>query len=130
MPRLNVGELIEDPDFNQDYTITRRSGEWTMGRYTTTESTITTYGIIDPKSTSELDVNNPDGSLVHGIITVYTHTPMYITVLNPTSESGYISDEVTWQGTKYIVIDGENYSDYGYYGYTCQLKDAAGDFDA
>ena len=126
MPRLNVGELIDDPDFNQDFTITRRSGSWSNARFDVVETLIPTYGIMDPHSTSELDIN-PDGSLIQGRLTVYTHTYMYVTVLNPTSESGYISDEITWQGNQYTVVSDENYSDYGYYAYTCQLKDAAGD---
>ena len=108
MPLLNVGELIDDPDFNQDFTITRRSGSWENARFNVEETTINTYGIIDPHSTSELDTNNPDGSLIQGRLTVYTHTQMYVTVLNPTSQSGYISDEITWQGNQYTVISDEN----------------------
>ena len=129
MPLLNVGELIDDPDFAQSFVITRRSGVWSMGRFSVEDTSINAYGIIDPHSTSELDVNNPDGSLIQGRLTVYTHTQMYVTVLNPTSQSGYISDEITWKGNQYTVISDENYSDYGYYAYTCQLKDAAGDFN-
>ena len=126
MPRLNVGELIDDPDFNQDFTITRRSGSWDNARFDVVETTINTYGIIDPHSTSELELD-ANGSLIQGRLTVYTHTPMYVTILNPSGQSGYISDEITWQGNQYTVISDENYSDYGYYAYTCQLKDAAGD---
>jgi hypothetical protein len=126
MPRLNVGELIDDPDFNQDFTITRRSGSWDNARFEVVETTINTYGIIDPHSTSELELD-ANGSLIQGRLTVYTHTPMYVTILNPSGQSGYISDEITWQGNQYTVISDENYSDYGYYAYTCQLKDAAGD---
>ena len=128
MPRLNVGELIDDPDFNQDFTITRRSGSWDNARFEVVETTINTYGIIDPHSTSELELD-ANGSLIQGRLTVYTHTPMYVTILNPNGQSGYISDEITWQGNQYIVISDENYSDYGYYAYTCQLKDAAGDLN-
>lgn len=126
MPRLNVGELIDDPDFNQDFTITRRSGSWDNARFDVVETTINTYGIIDPHSTSELELD-ANGSLIQGRLTVYTHTPMYVTILNPSGQSGYISDEITWQGNQYTVMSDENYSDYGYYAYTCQLKDAAGD---
>lgn len=128
MPRLNVGELIDDPDFNQDFTITRRSGSWDNARFEVVETTINTYGIIDPHSTSELELD-ANGSLIQGRLTVYTHTPMYVTILNPSGQSGYISDEITWQGNQYTVISDENYSDYGYYAYTCQLKDAAGDLN-
>ena len=128
MPHLNVGELIDDPDFNQNFTITRRSGSWDNARFDVVETTINTYGIIDPHSTSELELD-ANGSLIQGRLTVYTHTPMYVTILNPSGQSGFISDEITWQGNQYTVISDENYSDYGYYAYTCQLKDAAGDLN-
>lgn len=127
MPLLNVGELIDDPDFCQDFTITRRSGEWVNGRFIPVEETIQSYGIIDPQDTSELDFTNPDGSLIRGRIKVYTHTKMYVTHLaNNPQESNYISDEVTWKGSQYSVILDNDYSDYGYYSYVCQLKDATG----
>lgn len=124
MPLLNIGELIDDPDFNQDFQITRRSGNWENGRFIPVDEVIDTYGIIDPQDTSELDLA-PDGSMIRGRIKVYTHLKMYVTILDAPSGS-YISDEVIWQGNKYNVIMDSNYSDYGYYEYVCQLKDASG----
>ena len=125
MALINVGELINDPDFAQSFTITRRSGTWENGRFIPVETTIEASGIISPQDTSELDLA-PDGSMIRGRIKVWTHTQLYITVQDtPTGES-YISDEVNWQGNQYLVILDNNYSDYGYYSYICQLKDASG----
>ena len=127
MPRLNLGELIPDPDFCQDFTVTRRSGIWENARFIPQEETLQAYGIIIPQDTSEMDITNPDGTLIQGRIRVYTHTKLYVTVLNnPETSNNYISDEVNWQGNKYSVILDNNYSDYGYYSYICQLKDATG----
>ena len=53
-PLLNVGELITDPDFCQNFQIKRREGTWNKGRFETTEEVIDTYGIIDPQTTKEL----------------------------------------------------------------------------
>ena len=129
MPLLNIGELISDPDFCQSFTVTRRSGEWSNARFIPVETEFLSYGIIDPQDTSELDVN-PDGSMVRGRINIYTHTQLFVTILDvPTSSNNYISDEITWQGNKYTVMLDNNYSDYGYYMYTCQLKDASGGFN-
>lgn len=128
MPLLNVGELISDPDFNQSFSVTRRSGQWENGRFIPGEEIINTSGIIDPQDTSELDITNPDGSLIQGRIKIYTNTKLYLTSLNPGGNNNYISDEVNWQGHAYSIILDNNYSDYGYYGYVAQLKDAAGGF--
>lgn len=129
MPRLNVKELISDPDFCQNFSVTRRSGSWNnYGKFIPTNTTFETFGIIDPQDTSETDLSNPDGTLIQGRIKVYTYSKLYLTVLSTSGTEQYISDEVTWQGNQYIVILDNNYSDYGYYSYVCQLKDSAGGF--
>lgn len=125
MALINVGELIDDPDFAQAFTITRRSGNWENGRFIPVETTIQASGIISPKDTSELDLA-PDGSMIRGRIKVWTHTQLYITIQDTPAGESYISDEVNWQGNQYLVILDNNYSDYGYYSYICQLKDASG----
>lgn len=130
-PLLNVGELITDPDFCQDFTVIRKAGSWNEGRFETTETTIDSYGIIDPQTTTEVQFN-PDGALIHGIIKVYTHMPLYTTrkftpIIGDTSTvQGYISDRINWSGHYYIVLEEDNYKDYGYRGYTCQLEEASG----
>lgn len=125
-PLLNISELIVDPDFCQDFKVLRREGTWNLGRFTTTETEIDTYGIIDPQPTKEMQFN-PDGVLLKGIIKVYTHLELYTTQkINNEDGKSYNSDLVVWHGNHYIVIDEDNYADYGYRAYTCQLKDAAG----
>ena len=65
-----------------------------------------------------------NGVLIKGLIKIYTHSDLYITCLNNKDNKSYNSDIVIWMGNQYIILDGENYKDYGYRGYTCQLKDA------
>lgn len=125
MALINVGELIDDPDFAQAFTITRRSGTWENGRFIPVETTIQASGVISPQDTSELDLA-PDGSMIRGRIKVWTHTQLYITIQDAPNGDSYISDEVNWNGNQYLVILDNNYSDYGYYSYICQLKDASG----
>lgn len=129
MPLINIQELITDPDFCQTFTVTRRSGTWENGRFIPVEQEFSSYGVIEPQDTSELDITNPDGSLIQGRIKVYAHDQLYVTILNDNPDnSGYISDEITWQNNKYAIILDNNYSDYGYHEYVAQLKDAAGGF--
>lgn len=135
-PLLNVGELIEDPDFCQSFKVLRRKGTWNLGRFTTTETEINTYGIIDPQATNQMQFN-PDGVLIKGLIKVYTHTELYTThkrVVESNNNSGatvyteenYNSDILIWDNHRYLILDEENYKDYGYRGYTCQIEDASG----
>lgn len=125
-PLLNIGELITDPDFCQDLQVIRRTGVWSNGRFITKDETIDTYGIIDPQVTEEMQFN-PDGVLIRGLIKVYTHMNLYTTRKAATQTSdGYISDIVKWQESNYIVLSEDNYLDYGYRAYTCQLEEASG----
>ena len=126
-PLLNVGELIEDPDFCQDFKVIRRSGSWNLGRFVTTEQVIDTYGIIDPQATNQMQFN-PDGVLIKGIIKVYTHMELYTThkKIVDGQEENYNSDIILWDNHRYLVLDEDNYKDYGYRSYTCQIEDASG----
>lgn len=127
-PFLNIGELITDPDFCQNFVIIRRRGTWNLGRFITTEEKICTYGIIDPQSTNEMQFN-PDGVLIRGLIKVYTHMELYTTHKTNTvdgSEENYNSDILVWDNHQYLILDEDNYKDYGYRAYTCQIRDASG----
>lgn len=126
-PLLNIGELIEDPDFCQDFQIIRRIGNWNLGRFITTEEVIDTYGIIDPGSTNQMQFN-PDGVLIKGIIKVYTHMELYTThkKIVDGQEENYNSDILLWDNHRYLILDEDNYKDYGYRSYTCQIEDASG----
>lgn len=126
-PLLNIGELIEDPDFCQDFQIIRRIGNWNLGRFITTEEVIDTYGIIDPGSTNQMQFN-PDGVLIKGIIKVYTHMELYTThkKIVDGQEENYNSDILLWDDHRYLILDEDNYKDYGYRSYTCQIEDASG----
>lgn len=124
-PLLNIAELIDDPDFCQDFKVIRRLGSWDLGRFVTTEETLDTFGIIDPEPFKEMQFD-PNGVLLTGIIKVYTYTPLYTTQKNKTNSQEYNSDLIVWQDNHYLVLDETNYSDYGYRAYTCQLKEADG----
>lgn len=123
-PLLDVGELIDDPDFCQDFKVIRRIGTWNQGRMTTVDQEFSCYGIIDPQETNQMQFN-PDGVLIKGLIKVYTYKELY-TTHTQTNEENYISDIVLWDNHEYLVLDEANYKDYGYRAYTCQIKDASG----
>lgn len=113
MPNLQITELITDPDFCQSFTITRLTGSVVKGDFITTPETFETTGIIRPANTNDIQMV-PEGDRVTGMVTVYTSNQLYVTRRNGSNAPG-LSDEITWQGEQYKIIQTANYSDYGYF---------------
>lgn len=115
MPQINIAELVDDPDFSQTFTVTRQSGTWTNGRFEPTSRTFTVSGVINPMSTKDIEML-PAADVIHGGIAIHTTVPIYTTTLNEsTGNSGNASDEITWQGEQFKIIQVSNYADFGYY---------------
>lgn len=122
---INIAELINDPDFAQVFKIIRKSGEWINGRFIITETILEGIGSLQPQNSKDVDVL-PDGSLVRGRMVAYTYSKLYPTKLNnDDGNTGYSSDEIFWHGQTYTVDVDDDYNDYGYYKYICQIKQAA-----
>lgn len=113
---IDVCELIDDPDFCQDFTVIRSTGSWVNGDFVvTTPSTLTMTGVIEPMNTRDMQ-QLPEGDRITGALNVYTTEPLYTTRLNQsTGNSGGLSDEVVWGGENYKIIQVQNFSDYGYF---------------
>lgn len=114
---INVGSLITDPAFCQNFTITRQTGDWSeaTGKFAATTSTLSMTGIIKPLTTKELSIQ-PEADRVSGMVNVYTQQPLYTTSTTPTPR---ISDQVTWKGEQWRISNTADYSDYGFYKSTC-----------
>lgn len=111
---IDVSELIEDPDFAQSFTVTRRTGHWVDGNFVTTPKTIKMTGVIQPMNTRDVQML-PQGDTVKGAVNIWTTQPLHVTRLDKNEESGAVSDEVTWQGEAYKILEIQNFSDGGYY---------------
>jgi hypothetical protein len=116
---LNVSRIINSPRIAQPsaFTVTRSTGTWVNGRFTLTTSTLNYSGTILPASSKDV-IQTPEGDRIKGEIAIYTDSncPLYETFLNQkTGNSGNVSDEVTWQGENYKIIQVKPYVDYGYY---------------
>lgn len=105
----DVTQLLEDDDLGaQQFTITRRTGQWDEGDFVVKSTeTITATGIIQPPSSEELSFF-PEGERRKGLIAIWTKTPMHLT------EGEEITDDVTWRSEQYKVIRIDRWSDYGY----------------
>lgn len=124
MPRVNVGRIVLDPRFSQAFTVTRMgSGTWTNGRFSGSTSTLNVTGTIQPATSDDI-AQMPEGDFIKGGIIIYTTVPLYTTQLGA-SNTGSISDEVTWKGEQWRIIQVKDYSDHGYYKALATKKLAA-----
>lgn len=119
---IDVSELLTDPDFCQPgaITITRLEGRNVDGYFQTTPSSFETIGIIRPASTEDIKML-PEGDRVEGMIIIYTSVQLFGT-RKAQPNAGGLSDEVTWQGENYKVVQAANYSQFGYYKSMAERK--------
>jgi len=110
---INIAEMITDPDFCQSFVLTRSSGTFVNGRFTPSLETIALTGILRPANTKDIQML-PVGDVIRGELVVYSLQPIYTTRADHGNGAG-LSDEVTWQGENYKIIQVQNYSDFGYY---------------
>lgn len=105
---INVSELITDPDFAQTYSIFRKSGQFTAGRWVQTETELTFTGPIQPATEKEI-IQVPEGDRISEILVFYSTQEIY------TTNNTGTSDEIEWSGNRYKVEKVERYGDNGYY---------------
>jgi hypothetical protein len=111
MSLISVAELINDGDFAQSFTITRRIGKWVKGRWTdagTIDEVVT--GVIQPANTDDIEML-PSGDAIRGAIKIHTLEPLRVT--NEANKTK--CDEVTWRGEAYKVVQVDDFSQNGYY---------------
>lgn len=111
MPEVQF--LLSDPDLGaQRFTITRKTGKWQGGRLVipadgSGTKTINAIGIIVPPSEEQLEFF-PEGERRTDRKAIYSKTMMYV------SEGKEVSDEVTWRGVPYRVLNVQRWDDYGF----------------
>lgn len=111
---INVSELINDPDFCQTFTVSRYSGTWQGGKFSTTASVFSVTGVITPMKTKDV-AQLPQGDTILGAIEIFSPVPLLTTRLDPSGESGGTADEVTWKGEVYKILKVDDFTDFGYF---------------
>lgn len=112
---IDISELINDPDFSQDFLITRSVGSWVDDQFITAPQSIKISGIIQPINTTSEKVT-PNGSQIEGAIRIWTDRQMYTTKLQQgLADFNQISDEITWQDQQWKVTNTWEWQDNGYY---------------
>lgn len=105
---IDIGTLLYDPDFSQQFTVNRKSGTWQAGNFTETTAQITLTGVVVPASAQEI-MQYPEGDRSTAMMKFIADQAMYVT------RSQGTSDEIVWRSATYRVLNVQEYSDYGYW---------------
>lgn len=105
----DVTMLLHDPDLGaQAFTVQRRTGKWKDGRMVIdTETTFSAVGVIVPPSAEQLAFF-PEGERRKGQIVIHTTAMLHL------SDGKDYSDDVTWNGEQYKLVNIERWDDYGF----------------
>lgn len=109
---IDLSELVDDPDFAQEFTLLRSTGNFVDGRWVENpKTTVVMTGVITPMSARELQ-QMPEADRVIGSINIYTLQPLYTTTGGSPQRT---SDQILWKGHYYKLFQINDYSDFGFY---------------
>jgi hypothetical protein len=107
---INVGRLVTDPKFCTKFTIVTKTGTWEKGAFVTTETEKIVTGVAVPVSGKALEMV-PEADRLKDYMTFYSKTTNPLTI----SSDGTISDSVIYEGKRYKLINGQNFSKQGFW---------------
>lgn len=111
MPFLDVSDLTTDPDFADQFTVTRNKETFNHGRLVVVPTVYPCVtGVIDMASSNDLRLL-PEGSYTGKIISVVT--PFRLMATGKIGTDTYQPDIVTWHGSQFRVIYVDDYSEFG-----------------
>ncbi len=111
---LNVAEILYDPDFSQQFTVYRKTGEWQSGRFVESETTLTLDGVVVPATSKQIE-QLPEGDRVFGVMAFYSPELIYVTHSDDGGGNTGTSDAIKWRGQRYRVSKVDPFGDYGFY---------------
>lgn len=107
---FDLSEVVLNPDFAQDVTITRSSGSFGEGGWINTSSTIYAKGTIvvaDSRALQQI----PEGDRVVGSMQLLIDIQIYET----SAARGGLSDQIVWRGDNYRVQKVDPWGDFGFW---------------
>ncbi len=105
---IDLSELITDPDFCQEFSIIRTTGDYQNGIFVKEETEIKVTGIAEPVTGKDLDIQI-ESDRANNVMTFYTEEELKV------SPDGTLSDFILFKGKRYKLFQVSNYSDFGYY---------------
>ena len=107
---INVGILINDPDFCTTFTICRKTGGWAKGVFVFEEKETDVVGVAVPVTGEDLEMVS-EADRLKDYMTFYSSTDEPLSV----TSDGTISDTVVYDGKRYKLIKGQNFSAQGFW---------------
>lgn len=120
---IDLGSLINDPDFCESFIIRRRNGEWQKGRFVTVHEDMKVTGIVEPTSGDDLE-QLPEGDRVRGMMTFYTKEQLNL-ALDPQQ-----ADHIICRGKVYKAVQVLDWSRHGFYKTIASFVEVAADEQA
>lgn len=123
---INISEIVNDPDFAQQFYVLRSSGVFALGGFQDTKTTISMYGVIEIATENELQLLS-EGDRVSGAISVHTSTALYLSnnvgdaFEQSYGKSGFgslnnsESDIVQWRNQQWKCVKQYKWIDFGYF---------------
>jgi hypothetical protein len=107
---IDVSQIVNTPEFAQDYTILRSAGSWLNGVWILTTTPLAGFGVVSIAEPNDVMMNEA-GDIIKGEMVFHSDTPIFTT----SALQGRSSDIITWNGTNYRILQVGPYRDYGYY---------------
>lgn len=108
---IGVGEIVNDPDFAQAFTIMRSTTSFVLGGVSNNTTPVPGFGTITVASGNDLD-QVPEGDRVKGAMMFHSTAILYETHADGTPG---LSDTIVWRGQNYRLITVAPFADWGYY---------------
>ena len=107
MPLLDVSDVLDDPDFSTQITVTSTAVTgMERGRETKTTTTATLRAVVQPTRSQDLQ-RLPDLALGTGAITIWARYPF------ASDTATTKADKVVWRGDTYTVMTVDDWGEYG-----------------
>ena len=111
MPFLDVSDLTLDPDFADTFTVTRRKEAYDHGRVSTVNTVYpNVVGVVDMATPNDLK-RFPEGQITGKVISIVTRFRLMAS--GQIGADTYQPDVITWRGSTYVVINVDDYSEFG-----------------
>lgn len=114
---IDVTEILQDPDFADNYTVIRTECQWIDGRFETKDVMYMEYFYpVHPATEKELE-QVPEGDRTKETKVFFCVSPkkLYITQTNNNvSDEGYISDKINYNGKEYKIVKIKDWNSHGW----------------
>lgn len=111
MPHIQVGDVVNDPDFAQSFTILRSNTKFVLGGIENETTQVQGFGTVTVASVQDLD-QVPEADRVKGAMMFHSTRPLFVTHADDVPG---VSDILEWRGDKYRLVSVAPYVDWGYY---------------